>query len=62
MDYCKVNQVAKFDTCPMPQVEKMFESMRTASVISTLNLSKGYRGYRVGLADLVVARPYPALA
>ena len=36
-----VNQVAQFDAYPMLRVE-MFERMGTASIISTLDLSKGY--------------------
>lgn len=34
--------MAKFYAYPMPRVEEMFESMGTASIISTLDLSKGY--------------------
>lgn len=41
VDYHKVNQVAQFDAYLMQQVE-MFNSMGTASIISTLDLSKGY--------------------
>ena len=42
VDYRKVNQVAKFDAYPMPRVEEMFEKMGNASVVSTLDLAKGY--------------------
>ena len=37
-----MNQVAKFDAYPMPRVEEMFEKMGNASVVSTLDLAKGY--------------------
>ena len=37
-----MNQVAKFDAYPMPRVEEVFEGMGTASVVSTLDLAKGY--------------------
>lgn len=42
VDYRRLNQVAKFDAYPMPQVEEMFESIGSSAVISTLDLAKGY--------------------
>lgn len=42
VDYQKLNQVAKFNAYPMSHVEKMFESIGFASVITTLDLAKGY--------------------
>ena len=37
-----MNQVAKFATYPMPRAEEMFEKMGNGSVVSTLDLAKGY--------------------
>ena len=37
-----MNRVAKFDAYPMPRVEEVFEGMGTASVVSILDLAKGY--------------------
>ena len=42
VDYWKLNQVAKFDSYPMPRIDEMFEHIRSATVISTLDLAKGY--------------------
>lgn len=42
MDYHKLNQVAKFDAYPMPRMEEMFEKIGPATVVSTLDLAKGY--------------------
>ena len=42
MDFRKLNQVAKFDTYPMPRIEEMFEKIGSANVISMLDLAKGY--------------------
>ena len=42
VDYRKLNQVAKFDAYPMPRIEEMFEKIGPATVISTLDLAKGY--------------------
>ena len=42
VDYRKLNQVAKFDAYPMPRIEEMFEHIGSATVISTLDLARGY--------------------
>ena len=42
VDFRKLNQVAKFDAYPMPRIEEMFEKIGSATVISTLDLAKGY--------------------
>ena len=42
VDFRKLNSVAVFDAYPMPQVEELFETVRTATVITILDLSKGY--------------------
>ena len=42
VDYRKLNQLAKFDAYPMPRVEEIFESIGSSTVISTLDLAKGY--------------------
>ena len=42
VDYCKINQVAKFDAYPMPRVEDVPEEVGPAKYISTLDLARGY--------------------
>lgn len=42
VDYRKLNKVAKFDAYPMPRIEEVLDSIGSASVISTLDLAKGY--------------------
>ena len=42
VDYCKLNEVSKFDAYPMPRVEEVLESVSAAKFISTLDLVKGY--------------------
>ena len=42
VDFRKLNQVAKFDAYPMPRMEEMFESIGSATVVSTLDLASGY--------------------
>ena len=42
VDYRKVNAIAKFDAYPMPRVEEIFESIGSATIISNLDLAKGY--------------------
>ena len=42
VDYRKLNQVAKFDAYPMPQIEEMIDMIGPAGVTTTLDLAKGY--------------------
>ena len=42
VNYCKVNQVARFDAYPMPRIEEVLEQVGPAKCISTLDLAKGY--------------------
>ena len=42
VDYCRLNEVAKFDAYPMPRIKEVFEKIGPANIISTLDLSKGY--------------------
>jgi len=42
VDYRKMNQVAKFDTHPVPRIEELIDTLEPARVISTLDLAKGY--------------------
>jgi len=42
VDYQKLNQLIKFDACPMPRVEELIDTIGPAEVISTLDLAKGY--------------------
>ena len=42
VDFRKLNQVAKFNAYPMPQIEEKFEKIGSETVISTLDLTKGY--------------------
>ena len=42
VDFRKLNQVVKFDAYPMPCMEEMFESIGSATVVSTLDLASGY--------------------
>lgn len=42
VDYLKVNQVARFDAYPMPLIDEMFESIGSSTLITTLDLAKGY--------------------
>ena len=42
VDYRKLNQVAKFDAYPMPRIEELIDTVGPATVISTLDLAKGY--------------------
>lgn len=41
LDYRKVNSVAKFDAFPMLRIEEIFETIGSATLISTLDLAKG---------------------
>ncbi len=41
-DYRQLNDQATFDTYPMPCVEEIFDSVRAAHVMPTLDLAKGY--------------------
>ena len=42
VDYRKINQVAKFDSYPMPRVKDVLEKVGTAKCISTLDLTRSY--------------------
>ena len=42
VDYQKLNQEAKFNAYPMPRMEEIFENIGSATIISTLDLAKGY--------------------
>ena len=42
VDYRKLNQTSKFDAYPMPRVNEVLESVRSAQFISTLDLARGY--------------------
>jgi len=43
VDYRKLNLVAKFDAYPMPsRVEELINTVGPATVISTLDIAKGY--------------------
>ena len=49
VNYCKVNQVAKFDTYPMPRV---LEEVGPAKYVPTLDLARGY--WQVPMAQRVM--------
>ena len=49
VDYRKLNLVAKFDAYPMPCIEEVMESIGAATVITTLDLAKGY--WQIPLAE-----------
>ena len=42
VDFCKLNQVARFDAYPMPLIKEVFESVGSAAVLTTLDLASGY--------------------
>ena len=42
VDFRKLNAVAKFDAYPMPCIDEVFEHIRPVTIISTLDLAKGY--------------------
>ena len=42
VDFCKLNQVARFDAYPMPLIKEFFESVGSAAVLTTLDLASGY--------------------
>lgn len=42
VDYRKLNQEARFDAYPIPRMEEIFESISSGTIISTLDLAKGY--------------------
>ena len=42
VEFCKLNQVARFDAYPMPLIEEVFESVGSATVLTTLDLACGY--------------------
>ena len=42
VDYKKLNQTAEFDAYPMPRVEELIDTVGPATIISTLDLAKGY--------------------
>ena len=42
VDYQRLNQVAKFDAYPMPRTEDVLDKIGPATVITTLDLVKGY--------------------
>ena len=42
VDYRKLNQLAKFDAYPMPRTEEVLDRIGPATVITTLDLVKGY--------------------
>ena len=48
VNFRKLNQVAKSDAYPMPHMEEMFDSIGSATVLSTLNLASGY--WQISLA------------
>ena len=49
VDYRKLNQDTKFDAYPMPQIEEVLDSVGSATIISTLDLAKGY--WQIPLAE-----------
>ena len=49
VDYRNLNQVAKFDAYPMQHIEEVLESIGAATVITTLDLAKGY--WQIPLAE-----------
>ena len=42
VDYCKVNEVSKFNAFPMLRVDKLLDGLGMAHFFSTLDLTKGY--------------------
>ena len=42
VDYRKLNKVARFDAYPMPRIEELIDTVGPVTVISTLDLAKGY--------------------
>ena len=42
MDYRKLNQLTRFDAYPMPRTEEVLDRIDPATVITTLDLVKGY--------------------
>ena len=49
VDFRKLNQVAKFDAYPMPRIEEMFESIGSATIVTTLDLASGYWPRTLGM-------------
>lgn len=42
VDYCRVNEVSRFDAYPMPRVDELLDRLGTACFFTTLDLTKGY--------------------
>ena len=42
VDYRKLNQITEVDRYPLPRIDEMLESFRTASWFTTLDLASGY--------------------
>ena len=42
VDFRKLNQAARFDTYPMLLIDKVFESVGSSAVVTTLDLASGY--------------------
>ena len=40
VDYCRLNQLSKFDAYPMPRIEEVFESVGSSTMITTFRLGQ----------------------